>query len=118
MTDEEYKEKYGKYGTERFFEEGAWEIHGNPLRHKTMNPAVSRVVHYCEVPRTSYRDSQRSWAQEYYHVWANLNGSRVCSTCGETMPDSVQTLWTLQNFDIDFSRFNTPPALSPLKVTK
>ena len=102
--------EYVNVATDTLFTEGAWEIHGNPLRDDTTNPAVSRVVHYCEKPRTSND-------QEYCHVWANLNWNRVCHTCHETMPDSIQTLWTLQNFDIDFSHFNTPPNLSPLKVT-
>ncbi len=112
MTGERIGKKYVNVSTDALFTEGAWEIHGNYLRHRIMNPAVSRVIHYCAEPRKEY-----SLGTEYCHVWANLNGSRVCPACGETMPDSVQTLWTLQNFDIDFTSFNTPPALSPLKVT-
>lgn len=88
--------------TDTLFTEGSWEIHGNPLQHYTLNPAVSRVVHYCEKPRTSYRDSQRIKAREYCHVWSQLKTNRACPECKDTMPDSVQTLWTLQNFDVDF----------------
>ena len=99
MTDEEYAKNYG---TEKFFTEGNWEIHGNPLQHPRLNPAVSRVVHFCDNPYKYERGMSSS--DKYCHVWSHLRGNRACPACGELMPDSVQTLWTLQNFDVDFDR--------------
>ena len=101
--------KYVNVSTDTFFTDGEWEIHVNPLQHNTMNPAVSRVVHYCKKPQMPVsRGGNRIKGPEYCHVWANLNGSLHCPKCGELMPSSVQTLWTLQNFDIDFSDFVVP----------
>jgi hypothetical protein len=91
--------------TKLFFTMGNWEIHGNPLRHTTLNPAVSRVVHYCEGdPRVEGKPNR-----DMCHVWATLSGSRSCPSCQELMPESIQTLWTLQNFDVDFSGSNIIP---------
>ena len=77
-----------KFSTTVLFEEGEWEIHDNPLQHLRLNPAVSRVVHYC--------------GADFCHVWASLGENLICPACDSLMPDSVWTLWTLQNFDVDF----------------
>lgn len=81
--------------TKAFFVEGGWEIHGNPIQHIYLSPAISRVVHYCD-------PQKYQGAEEYCHIWSHLKGNLSCPACSELMPDSVQTLWTLQNFDVDF----------------
>ena len=103
--------KYVNVSTDALFAEGAWEIHGNPLQHIYLNPAVSRVVHYCEEPRNDK-------SAENCHVWSRLNGSLHCPKCGELMPSSVQTLWTLQNFDVDFSLGTRYEGPNPHLVTR
>ena len=110
MTQDQYEEEFGYVGTEIFFTDGEWELHGNPLRHTTLNPSVSRVVHYCTEPRNDK-------SAESCHVWARLNGSLNCPKCGVLMPDSVQTLWTLQNFDVDFGPSEPYSGLNPHLVT-
>ena len=85
-------------GTSLLFRDGEWEIHDNPLQHPRLNPALSRVVHYCGCPRKGDSGDE----SEYCHVWSNLRGNKKCPACTEVMPESIQTLWTLQNFDVDF----------------
>jgi hypothetical protein len=95
------KEGWGLNGTsstKTLFKEGAWEIHENPLRIDTLNPALSRVVHYCEGDPRMEGHPNRDSCQ----LWDTLRGNLECPVCNELMPDSIQTLWTLQNFDIEF----------------
>ena len=103
MTDEEYQEKYGNYGTEKFFTDGNWEIHGNPLRNIYLDPAVSRVVHFCDPADALWTDS----TGEYCTIWSNPKHRQImCPYCTKTMPESVQTVWILHNFDVDFEGVN------------
>ena len=90
-----------KRDTELLFKEGSWEIHNNPLQHFRLNPACSRVVHWCDGP---YYGKRIAKAKEYCHVWSSVTKNLTCPVCEELMPDSVQTLWTLQNFDVDFTQ--------------
>jgi hypothetical protein len=87
-------------GTKILFKESNWEIHDNPLQHFRLSPAASRVVHWCPVPRIESFTER----EEYCHVWGVVRENLNCPICAELMPDSIQTLWTLQNFDIDFSQ--------------
>jgi hypothetical protein len=90
-----------KRDTELLFAEGNWEIHNNPLQHFRLNPAVSRVVHWCS---GTYYGKRIPAPKDYCHVWSSRSTNLTCPQCQELMPDSIQTLWTLQNFDVDFSQ--------------
>ncbi len=98
------------------FREGKWEIHGNPLQHPRLNPANSRVVHYCENPLRYERDCDST--PGFCHVWSKLARNRTCPKCQEVMPDSVQTLWTLQNFDVEFGDHPWHNSPQPHEVTR
>ena len=84
-----------QYKSKVFLENGNWELVDNPLQHPELNPTNSRVAHYCP-------------DQTGPSVWTALE-NLTCESCGEDMPDDIQTAFALHNFDVDTSptRYST-----------
>jgi hypothetical protein len=78
--------KETRYQGKIFMEDGNWIMVDNPLQHEVLNPTYSRVVHYCP-------DGTGP------SVWTALE-NLTCETCGETMPEDMQTAFALHNFDV------------------
>lgn len=103
-----------KRNTALLFRERNWEIHNNPMQHADLLPEVSRVVHFCD----TVNEAHPRFNEEYCHVWSRLQNMRTCPACKEVMPDSVQTLWTLQNFDVEFTQELREYVMSPHLVNR
>ena len=82
-----------------YWEEPFWQIiNAQRLSSRTFNKLNSMIVHRCDPSLISETYGNHEWMPRTY--WGHIQNLNIpCWYCKATIPETIQTLWTLQNAD-------------------